>query len=160
MIGITKRNGDFFSDFGNQRELFQIVSLFDLFKKGEAKQLKKERAAALGIEDIVAKYANGTTKSGKESKSYTLLFPMTILRECEQRILSLGMEDLGVLMKSRNFKDIMGVRRLHLREGGGPEQAVHQRSLSRPPEKGQRNFRLQSGNPVHWQRKGEPHDGL
>lgn len=99
---------DFFSDFGNQRELFQIVSLFDLFKKGEAKQLKKERAAALGIEDIVAKYANGTTKSGKESKSYTLLFPMTILRECEQRILSLGMEDLGVLMKSRNFKDIMG----------------------------------------------------
>ena len=99
---------DFFSDFGNQRELFQIVSLFDLFKKGEAEQLKKERAAALGIEDIVAKYANGTTKSGKESKSYTLLFPMTILRECEQRILSLGMEDLGVLMKSRNFKDIMG----------------------------------------------------
>lgn len=99
---------DFFSDFGNQRELFQIVSLFDLFKKGEAKQLKKERAAALGIEDIVDKYANGTTKSGKESKSYTLLFPMTILRECEQRILSLGMEDLGVLMKSRNFKDIMG----------------------------------------------------
>lgn len=99
---------DFFSDFGNQRELFQIVSLFDLFKKGEAKQLKKERAAALGIEDIVSKYANGTTKSGKESKSYTLLFPMTILRECEQRILSLGMEDLGVLMKSRNFKDIMG----------------------------------------------------
>ena len=99
---------DFFSDFGNQRELFQIVSLFDLFKKGEAKQLKKERAAALGIEDIVAKYANGTTKSGKESKSYTLLFPMTILRECEQRILSLGMEDLGILMKSRNFKDIMG----------------------------------------------------
>lgn len=99
---------DFFSDFGNQRELFQIVSLFDLFKKGEAKQLKKERAAALGIEDIVSKYANGTTKSGKESKSYTLLFPMTILRECEQRILSLGMEDLGILMKSRNFKDIMG----------------------------------------------------
>ena len=99
---------DFFSDFGNQRELFQIVSLFDLFKKGEAKQLKKERAAALGIEDIVAKYSNGTTKSGKASKSYTLLFPMTILRECEQRILSLGMEDLGVLLKSRNFKDIMG----------------------------------------------------
>lgn len=99
---------DFFSDFGNQRELFQIVSLFDLFKKGEAKQLKKERAAALGIDDIVSKYANGTTKSGKDSKSYTLLFPMTILRECEQRILSLGMEDLGILMKSRNFKDIMG----------------------------------------------------
>lgn len=99
---------DFFSDFGNQRELFQIVSLFDLFKKGEAKQLKKERAAALGIEDIVAKYSNGTTKSGKASKSYTLLYPMTILRECEQRILSLGMEDLGVLLKSRNFKDIMG----------------------------------------------------
>lgn len=99
---------DFFSDFGNQRELFQIVSLFDLFKKGEAKQLKKERAAALGIDDIVSKYANGTTKSGNDSKSYTLLFPMTILRECEQRILSLGMEDLGVLLKSRNFKDIMG----------------------------------------------------
>ena len=99
---------DFFSDFGNQRELFQVVSLFDLFKKGEAKQLKKERAAALGIEDIVAKYSNGTTKSGKASKSYTLLYPMTILRECEQRILSLGMEDLGVLLKSRNFKDIMG----------------------------------------------------
>ena len=33
---------DFFSDFGNQRELLRMMEMFyDVFKKGEAKKIKK-----------------------------------------------------------------------------------------------------------------------
>lgn len=99
---------DFFSDFGNQRELFAINDIFEMFKKGEAKQIKKERVDGTEFEEIVKKYANGKTKSGAEAKSYTLLDVMAIIRECEVKLKSLGVNDLSIPLKAKNFKDIMG----------------------------------------------------
>ncbi|MCL2301093.1 MAG: PHP domain-containing protein, partial [Firmicutes bacterium] len=34
---------DFFSDYGNQRELLRLTDLFERFKRGEAKQVKREQ---------------------------------------------------------------------------------------------------------------------
>lgn len=99
---------DFFSDFGNQRELLAIVDVFELFKRGEAKQIKKDQIDGTSFEDIVKKYSNGKTKAGKESKSYTLLDTMEIIRECEKKLLSLNVSDLSLVLKIRNFIDIMG----------------------------------------------------
>lgn len=99
---------DFFDMFGNQRELIAIRDTFDMFKCGTAKQIKKERIDGTEYEEIVKKYATGKTKSGAEAKSYTLLNTKAIINECEERILSLGVNDLSILIKARNFKDIMG----------------------------------------------------
>lgn len=99
---------DFFSQFGNQRELLRIVDVFELFKRGEAKQIKKSQVDGTQFEEIVQRYANGKTKAGKDSKNYTLLDPLSIIRECEKTMLSIGIEDFGVLMKARNFNEIMG----------------------------------------------------
>lgn len=100
---------DFFSEFGNQRELLRITEMFyELFKQGDAKKLQKEKVDGTPLEPIVKKYAVGVTKSGGDAKSYTLLDIYSIMREAEDVIKGLHLEDLSVILKVRNFKDIMG----------------------------------------------------
>ena len=99
---------DFFSDFGNQRELENIVFLFDLFKQGSAKQIKKERIAGSFLEPIVSSHANGLTKSGQEAASWTIQDVDAILHECEEHVKSQSLPDLGVLTKVRNYAEVMG----------------------------------------------------
>ena len=99
---------DFFADFGNQRELLRLVDLFTLFKKGKAKQIKKEEIVGTPLDAIVEKYAVGVTKSGTTAKSYTLLDVMAILREAEFSVKASNMEDLSDLLKVHNFFDLMG----------------------------------------------------
>lgn len=79
-----------------------------MFKKGEAKQIKKDRIDGTQFEEIVKRYANGKTKKGEEAKSYTLLDVMAIIRECEAKLKTLGVNDLSIPLKAKNFKDIMG----------------------------------------------------
>ena len=100
---------DYFSDFGNQRELLRITDMFyNIFKKGEAKKINKDKIEGTPIEDIVKKYAVGITKSGVSSKSYTLLDVVSIMRETETYIKNLNMSDLSDIIKVRNFFDMMG----------------------------------------------------
>ena len=99
---------DFFSEFGNQTELLRLVDLFDKFKKGGAKQIKKSEVDGTPLEPIVKKHAVGVTKSGGEAKSYTLLDVMGILYGAESYILSAGFRDVSDINKVRNFYDVMG----------------------------------------------------
>lgn len=99
---------DFFTDYGNQRELDRIFDLFDFFKQGEAKQIKKERVVGSLFEELIKANATGTTKSGKEAASYTITDMHAILTGCEQIILSSGLEDYSVVTKVKHFADAMG----------------------------------------------------
>jgi len=99
---------DFFSTFGNQRELLRLIDLFEVFKKGEAKQIKKSLVDGTPLEAIVNKHAVGVTKSGGVAKSYTLLDVMSILREAEIQLKELGMDDLPDAVKVKHFNDVMG----------------------------------------------------
>lgn len=100
---------DFFSDFGNQRELLRINDLFsDTFKKGEAKQIKKELVDGSPLAPIIQKYSVGSTKSGGVAKSYTLLDIKSILHEAEDLIKETHMPDLPDIIKVRNFYDMLG----------------------------------------------------
>lgn len=100
---------DFFSDFGNQRELLRITDMFyDVFKKGKAKQIRKERVEGTQLEPVIVKYSVGVTKSGQESKSYILLDMHAILREIEDMIKAARLEDLSDVTKVKNFYDVMG----------------------------------------------------
>lgn len=99
---------DYFSDFGNQRELLRIYDIFEMFKKGTAKQIKKETIINSPLDTIVKKYSSDKTKSGAESKSYTLLDIRAIMRESEQMIKDTHMPDLSDILKVKNFSDIMG----------------------------------------------------
>lgn len=100
---------DFFSDFGNQRELLRIADMFyETFKKGQAKKISKDKVDGTPLEEIVKKYSVGVTKSGGVAKSYTLLDVDSILIEVEDRIKSVHMDDLDDLIKVRNFEEVMG----------------------------------------------------
>lgn len=99
---------DYFTKFGNQRELLRIYDIFDMFKKGSAKQIKKESIQDSPIAPIVSKYSNDKTKNGSESKNYIILDIRAIMRECEEMIKDAGMPDLSDVLKVRNFADIMG----------------------------------------------------
>lgn len=100
---------DFFSEFGNQRELLAITEMFyETFKAGQAKKLNKDKVDGTPLEPIVKKYSVGVTKSGGVAKSYTLLDVSSILKEAEDAIKALGMNDLSDILKVRNFADVMG----------------------------------------------------
>lgn len=100
---------DFFSEFGNQKELLRITDMFyNLFKKGQAKKISKEKVDDTPLEPIVKKYAVGVTKSGGIAKSYTLLDLESIMQETEDIIKSLNLKDLDDLIKVQNFIDVMG----------------------------------------------------
>lgn len=100
---------DFFSEFGNQRELLRITEFFyDVFKKGEAKKINKDKVDGTLLQPIISKYSVGVTKSGGIAKSYTLLDTESIIAETEDAIKSLGLDDLSDTLKVRNFADVMG----------------------------------------------------
>lgn len=100
---------DFFSDFGNQRELLRITDMFyETFKKGDAKKIAKEKVEGTPLEPIVARHSNNTTKSGQESRFYTIIDMRSILGEIEDAIKAAHLEDLSDLVKVRNFYDVMG----------------------------------------------------
>lgn len=99
---------DYFSQFGNQRELLRICEIFELFKRGEAKQIKKELVDGTLFEQAIKSNSIGTTKAGKEAKSYTLLDTFQIMRDCETVVKGLQLDDLGLIIKVTNFSDIMG----------------------------------------------------
>lgn len=100
---------DFFSEFGNQRELFRITEMFaDMFNHGDAKKISKEKIAGTPLENIVRKYSVGTTKSGGEAKSYTLLDVYSILVEAEDAVKAMHLEDISELVRIKNLEDIMG----------------------------------------------------
>lgn len=100
---------DFFSMFGNQRELMMITDMFyNTFKKGDAKKIAKEKVDGTILEDVIKAHSVGVTKSGGEAKSYTLIDIPIIMRESEAVIKSKHFNDLDDMVKVRNFADIMG----------------------------------------------------
>ena len=100
---------DFFIDFGNQRELLTMVDLFtNMFKRGQAKQIKKSEIDGSSLEEIISRHAVGVTKSGAASKSYTLLDVDEILKEVEQLVRDKKLKDLSTVVKVQNFYDVMG----------------------------------------------------
>lgn len=100
---------DYFSCFGNQRELLRIADLFyNTFNKGQAKQISKEKIQDTPLQSIVERYAVGVTKSGGIAKKYTLLDITSILQESEDAIKEIHMDDLSDIIKVQNFADLMG----------------------------------------------------
>ncbi len=100
---------DFFSDFGNQTELLAIASTFmDLFKKGEAKQIARDRIDGTAFEQAVRAHSTWTTKDGKEAKSYKLNDVYATLIDIEKAIKGLKLRDTNINDKVQAQIDYFG----------------------------------------------------
>lgn len=97
---------DYFSDYGNQRELLRINDILQVLKYGRAKSIKKEYVEA--NLPITLDYGVGTTKSGKQSASVRITEMKGLLHRCEDEIKALNLEDLSPVLKWQNFKDYAG----------------------------------------------------
>ena len=99
---------DFFSGYGNQRELLRLTELFEQFKRGEAKQVKREQVDGGPFEAAIRRYATWQTRNGEEAKSYTFTDLPGFLRECERIVKASGLEELPLAVRVQNFADVMG----------------------------------------------------
>lgn len=99
---------DFFSEYGNQRELEAITSFYDTI--ADVKQLSRDKVDGTFIGSVVQKYASDKRKDGQPASRYTLNegAARQIIKECEQKMLSLHVADYDTLAKVRNFADAMG----------------------------------------------------
>lgn len=99
---------DFFSEFGNIRELSRISEFVTLFKFGESKTIKKDKIESDEMLTLVKKYATDKNDKGKELKSYTFFDLVGMLREYEQIIKDLKLEDLSFKLKIEAQKEYLG----------------------------------------------------
>ncbi len=100
---------DFFSDFGNQNELTVISNAFaDLFKKGEARQIKRSLIDGTIYEAAVSNHATCKTKAGAEAKSYTLIDCDAAMHDAEAAIRKMGLKDTCLRDKIQYQVDYFG----------------------------------------------------
>lgn len=98
---------DYFSDYGNAKELLRMVEVFTFFKNGAMKKISKEKLSAQ-FEQIVRKYSTDVSKSGAPAKSYTILDMRGLLNEFECRIRELHIHDFDYKSKMQNQLENMG----------------------------------------------------
>lgn len=141
----------YFSNYGNDREVLNIIALCDEFGYGEKASMPRERVDNSFLADIVPKYADGLKKDGQPATRYTFTslqmsalkdekkqlaaalkknptpeleeqliaveqeiaeelkrIVAQVLRECEDRVLAAGIEDLPFRVKIENQKEVLG----------------------------------------------------
>ena len=98
---------DFFSEYGNSRELLRITDLFAFFKNGDAKKIGKEKLKQ-DLLEVVAQYSSDMSKQGKVLKSYTITDMQGLLNCCEQKIKEMEIADFDMKSKIQNQLEILG----------------------------------------------------
>lgn len=99
---------DYFQQFGNSAELSRIMRMFDFFKQGTMKTIRKEKLAGSELEHIVARHATDRNAKNEELKTYTITDMTAILHECEDYIKSLNISEINLKVKMQNQLDILG----------------------------------------------------
>ena len=99
---------DYFMQFGNCVEILRIAEMFDFFKNGTAKSIKKDKIKSEILENIISEHATDKKKDGSESKSYTITNMRGLLIACEEHIKSLKLKDLSYKLKCANQQEILG----------------------------------------------------
>ena len=82
--------------------------MYNLFKKGDAKMISKEKAEKTIFLDIIKMYSTDKTKSGSISKNFTFLDLPRLMRKCEDLIMDQELEDVPIRTKIANCYEAMG----------------------------------------------------
>lgn len=63
---------DYFQQYGNINELLAILDLWDMFKQGDAKSIKKDKITSIVVKSILEKRCSTKNKDGSESATYKM----------------------------------------------------------------------------------------
>ena len=94
---------DYFSEFGNSKELLRIISLCATFKNGKAKSFSKEK---LANDEVL--YRMVARNSNETAKKFSILNCKNILDEAEFYIKSIGIQDFMFKDKALFQEEYMG----------------------------------------------------
>lgn len=99
---------DYFSSFGNITELTKILTLFDFFKQGAAKSVKKDKVSAGRLNEILSNFATDKNANGKVLSSYTITDMDGLLHSLEDEIKAMTLPDVPLKVKMQNQLEILG----------------------------------------------------
>ena len=100
---------DFFSEYGNQRELLFIKdTFFSLFKKGEAKKIRRETVENSPFMKLIQTYSTDVNKDGSPSAFYTIVDMQSVLGGIDDVVRAAKMPDLTTIEKIKNFEEVTG----------------------------------------------------
>lgn len=99
---------DYFQSFGNQRELLAIIDMVEAFKYGEMKSIRLSRFENSPFAEIITRYSTNIGKNGNALKTYTITDCISIIHECEQQILSIGLQNIDLKVRIQNQIEILG----------------------------------------------------
>lgn len=99
-------NVDYFQQFGNIPTLRIMMSAFDFFKQGEAKEVSKDKENPF-LEPML-KYSTCINDKGKELKTYKILDCKALLYECERYAKSLELIDIAAKEKALLQIEVLG----------------------------------------------------
>lgn len=100
---------DFFSEFGTQRELLYICDVYtNLFKKGEAKKIRRETVENSPFCELIQRYSSDRNNDGSPSAFYTLIDIQSVLRGIDMAVKKVDMPDLTLIEKVKNFEEVTG----------------------------------------------------
>lgn len=102
---------DYFRAFGNQKQLLKTSEMWNYFKQGTAKSIRRDSVKSDALKQIIERHSTWTTKAGKPAASYTLnseAEAIECVKECEKYFMSLDCEDIPMRTKIQNSIDILG----------------------------------------------------
>ena len=98
---------DYFSEYGNAKELLRMVEMFTFFKSGTMKKISKDKLNPQ-MEEIVSKYATDIAKNGTVAKSYTFTDMPGLLRNLEQVVRDMHISDFDLKCKMQDQLENLG----------------------------------------------------
>lgn len=99
----------FFSEYGNIKQLLKISEIYEYFKQGEAKEIKKEKLSGLDfLINIISENSTDIGSKGDILKSYKIINMENILNGCEEYILSLDISDFDFKNKIADQQEYLG----------------------------------------------------
>lgn len=98
---------DYFSEYGNAKELLKMVQLFAFFKNGSMKKILKEKLTP-EMQAIVAQYATDVSKNGALAKSYTFTDMPGFLLHLERMVREMSIQDFDLRSKMNDQLECLG----------------------------------------------------
>ena len=81
---------DYFEEFGNSKTLLRIIDMFNEFKQGNIKQIKKEKVDSCWMKEVVPLFATDKKKDGSVSKNYVIIDAYKMIEFSENKILEIN----------------------------------------------------------------------
>lgn len=98
---------DYFSEYGNAKELLRMVDLFSFFKNGTVKKIAKDKLNQ-EMTEIVSRYATDEGKNGAIMKTYTITDMPGLLNDLEGVVRNLHLEDFDLKSKMQDQLESLG----------------------------------------------------